>query len=91
MGQPSSGSFTPIVTDLGGNQRMDVISLAGFGRLYAWDLISNRRLLDLPTTGMNHPIISDINGDGDQEIVAQTRDGLRAWSIIRTRMEGETE
>jgi len=91
MGQPSSGSFTPIVTDLGGNQRMDAISLAGFGRLYAWDLISNRRLLDLPTTGMNHPIISDINGDGDQEIVAQTRDGLRAWSIIRTRMEGETE
>ena len=91
MGQPSSGSFTPIVTDLGGNQRMDVISLAGFGRLYAWDLISNRRLLDLPTTGMNYPIISDINGDGNKEIVAQTRDGIRAWSIIRTRMEGETE
>lgn len=91
MGQPSSGSFTPLVTDLGGNQRMDLISLAGFGRLYAWDLISNRRLLDLPTTGMNYPIIYDINGDGNKEIVAQTRDGMRAWSIIRTRMEGETE
>ncbi|MFO7799278.1 hypothetical protein [Rhodohalobacter sp.] len=91
MGQPSSESFNPVVTDLGGNQRMDLISLAGFGRLYAWDLISSRRLLDLPTTGMNYPVIYDINGDGNKEIVAQTRDGLRAWSIIRTRMEGETE
>ena len=91
MGQPSSGSFTPVVTDLGGNQRMDLISLAGFGRLYAWDLISNRRLLDLPTTGMNYPIIVDINGDGNNEIVAQTREGLRAWTIISTRMENQSE
>ncbi len=91
MGQPSSGNFTPIVTDLGGNQRLDLIALAGFGRLYAWDLISNRRLLDLPTTGMNYPIIYDINGDGNKEIVAQTREGLRAWTIINTRMEGESE
>ncbi len=91
MGQPSSDSFTPVVTDLGGNQRMDLIALAGFGRLYAWDLISNRRLLDLPTTGMNYPIIVDINGDGNKEIVAQTREGLRAWTIISTRMEGQSE
>lgn len=91
MGQPSSGSFSPLITDLDGDQRMDLIALASFGRLYAWDLLSTRRLLDLPTTGMNYPIIHDINGDGNIEIVAQTRDGIRAWSILQTRQEGDSE
>lgn len=91
MGQPASGEFQPVVADLERNQRMDLIALADFGRIYAWDLISGLRLLDLPTTGMKYPIIRDVSGDGNMEIIAQTRDGLRSWTILNTRREDSSE
>lgn len=89
LGQPASGQFLPDVTDIDNNDRQDVVGLADFGRLYAWDLISQQRLYDLPTTGMNHLVIEDLSGNGKKEIIAHTRDGMRCWTILRTRTEDE--
>ncbi len=87
MGQPSSDSFSPIIADIDRNQRNDIVALADFGRLYAWDILSGDRLYDLPTSGMRHIIIRDLTGNGNNEIVAHTRDGLRSWTIQHTRRE----
>lgn len=87
MGQPASDRFTPLITDIDNNQRDDMVALAGFGRLYAWDILSGERLYDLPTSGMNYLIIRDVTGGGNKEIIAQTRDGLRSWTIFETRRE----
>lgn len=91
MGQPASGSYPPMLLDINNDQRMDLISLADFGRLYAWEIITDQRLYDLPTTGMNHPLITDLYGDGNNEIIAQTREGIRCWTILRTRTESERD
>ena len=91
MGQPGSNSFSPIVIDLDRNQRNDIVALADFGRLYAWDIISGERLYDLPTSGMKHVVISDLTGSGNNEIIAQTREGLRSWTIIRTRRDSVSD
>ena len=81
MGQPASASFSPVVTDINRDQRVEVLALADFGRLYGWDLLTGERLYDLPTSGMTYPLITDLNGDGLVEWVAGTRGGLRAWTI----------
>ncbi|MEX2368520.1 MAG: hypothetical protein WD510_03350, partial [Balneolaceae bacterium] len=83
MGQPGSGHFPPVLTDLNSNGRTDVVALADFGRLYAWDLISGERNYDLPTTGMRFPVIFDLNRDGNKELIGQTREGLQTWTIFR--------
>lgn len=83
MGQPGSEHFSPLITDINGNNRRDVVSLANFGRLYAWDLISGNRIYELPTSGMRYPLFFDLNRDGNTEIIAQTREGLRTWTIFR--------
>lgn len=87
MGQPGSNTFNPTILDIDRNQRQNIVSLADFGRLYAWDLISGNRVYDLPTTGLKFPLIKDLTGDGNNEIIGQTRDGIRAWTIIRTRID----
>lgn len=84
MGQPSSANFSPIIKDINGDQRDDLIALADFGRLYAWDILSGDRHNDLPTAGMSYPVISDFLGNGRQEIIARTRDGLQCWTINYT-------
>ena len=86
MGQPSANGFSPYVTDINNDNMMDVISLANFGRLYAWTILDGERLYGLPTTGMDYPIIENIDGDRYVELIAQTREGLRCWTIY-----GETE
>ena len=87
MGQPASGNFPPVILDINSDQRMDVISLADFGRLYAWEILTEQRLYDLPTTGMSYPLVTDLYGDGNNEIIAHTREGIRCWTILRTRTE----
>ena len=85
LGQPASDDFTPIIMDLGNTQRDDLIALADFGRIYAWDLLSGDRLYDLPTAGLKHVIIKDFLRNGQHEIIGQTRDGLQSWTIYNTR------
>ncbi len=87
MGQPGSAAFSPLITDLNGDGRSDLVALADFGRLYAWDLLSGERLSDLPTAGMNYPYIGDFLNNGKTEIIAQTRDGLVCWTINFSRRE----
>lgn len=89
MGQPASGNYPPAILDIDKDQRMDLISLADFGRLYSWEILTEQRLYDLPTTGMNYPLITDLYGDGNNEIIAHTREGIRCWTILRTRTESE--
>lgn len=84
MGQPSSANTPPIITDINGDQRDDLIALADFGRLYAWDIISGERHSELPTAGMSYPVINDFLGNGRQEIIARTREGLQCWTINYT-------
>lgn len=84
MGQPSSANFSPVIKDINGDQRDDLIALSDFGRLYAWDILSGERHGDLPTYGMSYPVISDFLGNGRQEIIARTRDGLQCWTINYT-------
>lgn len=86
MGQPSANGFSPFVTDINNDERKDVIALANFGRLYAWTILDGERIYGLPTTGMDYPIIDNIDGDRYVELIAQTREGLRCWTIY-----GETE
>ncbi|MCG2588392.1 hypothetical protein [Rhodohalobacter sulfatireducens] len=81
MGQPSSATTPPLIQDLDGDQREDLIALADFGRLYAWDILSGERHSELPTAGMSYPVISDFLGNGRQEIIARTREGLQCWTI----------
>lgn len=89
LGQPSSGNVPPMVLDINRDQRFDLLALADFGRLYAWNILTEERLYDLPTTGMRYPLIADLYNDGNNEIIAFTRDGLRCWTILRTRTESE--
>lgn len=88
MGQPGSSTTPPVIMDLDRNSRQNLVAIADFGRMYAWDILSGERLYDLPTTGMRYILIEDITGNGQNELIAQTRDGLRSWTIIQTRREG---
>jgi outer membrane protein assembly factor BamB len=87
MGQPGSSLFMPTINDINSDQRMDVITLSDFGRLYAWDVTSAERHLDLPTFSMRYPLISDFFRDGNKQVIAQTREGLQTWTINFTRRE----
>ncbi len=82
MGQNASDSASPMILDLNGNNRQDVVALSEPGRLFAWDLINGERLEELPASGMQYPLYIDLNNDGNIEIIAQTREGLRVWSIF---------
>lgn len=81
LGQPASATFSPIITDINADLNREVLALAEFGRLFAWEVLTDKRLFNLPTSGMKHVLITDINGDGLKELIAQTREGLRCWTI----------
>ena len=84
MGQQSASNFSPYVVDLNDDNRSDIVALANFGRLYAWEAYSGKRIYTLPTTGMKYPIITDLDGDGELELIAQTREGVRSWSLTNS-------
>lgn len=83
LGQPASDTFTPQLVDINSDLNQELLALAEFGRLFAWELLTEERLFGLPTSGMKYPIIADLNGDGRKELIAQTREGLRCWTIRR--------
>lgn len=84
MGQPSAPDFSPLVVDINNDNRKDIIALANFGRLYAWEVLDGERIYSLPTTAMDHPVIEDMDGDRYIELIAHTREGLRCWTIFGT-------
>jgi len=83
LGQPTLPDHPPLLVDIDRNGQFEIMGIAGFGRMYAWRLISGDRFLDIPTTSLHRPIFADINGNGSVELVAGTNDGLRAWTINR--------
>lgn len=82
MGQTSSSQSDLILEDLQNDKRPEILAVAGFGRLYAWELYSGTRYYDLPTSAIDFPILADLDGDGFPELIGQTRGGLRCWSIF---------
>jgi hypothetical protein len=81
LGQPASSTFSPALYDINGDLNQELLALADFGRLYAWEVLTEKRLYNIPTSGMKYPLIADLNGDGQKELIAQTREGLRCWTI----------
>jgi len=81
MGQPAASSFSPLVTDIEKDNQKDIVALANFGRLYVWKASSGERLYTVPTAAMKYPTIIDIDNDGYNELIAQTREGLRTWTL----------
>ena len=81
MGQAANTDFQPFVTDINSNQVEEVFALADFGRLYAWEYLTGERVYNIPTSAIKHPFVFDINGDGTQELIALTREGVRCWTI----------
>ncbi|MBO6522261.1 MAG: VCBS repeat-containing protein [Balneolaceae bacterium] len=81
LGQPASNTMAPQIIDINGDGDMELVALADFGRLFAWEILTDRRIFNIPTSGMKYPIIADLNGDGQKELIAQTREGLRCWTI----------
>ncbi|MFD2531584.1 hypothetical protein [Gracilimonas halophila] len=81
LGQPGSNTFVPQLADINSDRNQELLALAEFGRLFAWEILTEERLFGLPTSGMKYPIITDLNGDGQKELIAQTREGLRCWTI----------
>jgi outer membrane protein assembly factor BamB len=81
LGQPSMSETPPIVADLTRNGRQEVLGLAGFGRLYGWDLQRGDRFLSIPTTAMHQPAVFDLIQNNRMELIAGTREGLRCWTI----------
>ena len=81
LGQPSSKTMAPKIADLNGDKNYEVLALADFGRLFAWEILTDRRIFDIPTSGMTYPVIEDLNDDGLNELIAFTREGLRCWTI----------
>lgn len=83
MGQPSAQSWPARLVDIDGNGTDDIVALASYGRLYAWQISTGERIFNLPTTGMRHVQIGDLDGDGLTDIVAQTDEGVQSWTINR--------
>lgn len=80
MGQPLSETSSPFRADVNNDGRADIVALASFGRLYAWDTLSGERI-SLPTAGMEYPVVANLDGDRYTELIAQTREGLRCWTL----------
>lgn len=83
LGQPALVNHAPIVVDIDRNGQSEITGIASFGRMYAWQLNTGERYFDIPTTNLHRPVFADINGNGSNELIAGTQDGLRAWTINR--------
>ncbi len=90
MGQPAAQMFSPFVSDIDKNGQKDIVALANFGRLYAWEIMDGERIYSVPTSGMQYPIVTDIDEDGYNELIAQTSEGLRTWTIFGTNEENNS-
>ncbi|HEX6981136.1 MAG TPA: VCBS repeat-containing protein [Balneolaceae bacterium] len=81
MGQPAAPFFSPFVDDINRDGQNEIIALADYGRLYAWQVRDGERIYSVPTSSMEYPIIADIDNDGWDELIAQTNEGVRCWTI----------
>lgn len=83
MGQPAADKHNPIITNLDGYDSREIVTVANFGRLYAWQTFNGERYFTIPTTSVQHPLITDLSGNGNSELIAQTNRGLRCWTFYK--------
>jgi hypothetical protein len=83
MGQPSASYDNMLITDLNGNGKPDMLGVSANGRVYAWQIESGEAVPHIPAASMRFPVVMDILGNGERELIGQTRDGLRCWSFRR--------
>lgn len=83
MGQPADAAFTPYITDINQDGQQDIIALADYGRLYVWQVNTGERFFSdaIPANGMNYPVVIDIDNNGYNELIANTSEGVRCWTI----------
>lgn len=81
LGQALSRVTSPSIASLRSSDRLAILAVGEYGRLFAWDLLSGDRLEELPTNGMEFPVVTDLDKDGAQELIALTREGLRCWTL----------
>lgn len=83
LGEFTSADFSPLVSPLYANSKEAVVmALSSYGRLQAWYLDSQKRVIGLPGTAMQFPFIADLNRDGIMELIANAPDGIRSWNLI---------
>ena len=83
MGQPSAENHIPVILDLTGSNREEIITVAEFGRMYSWNLLTKNRIETLPADAVHHPLFTRLARDTQITIIAGTRDGVAAWTILR--------
>ncbi len=83
MGQPAASYDNMLITDLNGNGKPDMVGVASTGRVYAWQVESGEQVPDIPSASVRFPIVADVLGNGERELIGQTRDGLRCWAFRR--------
>ncbi len=83
MGQPAAAYDNMLLTDVNGNGKTDMLGVSANGRVYAWQVESGEQVPHIPSASMSFPVAADIMGNGDMELIGQTRDGLRCWSFRR--------
>ncbi|MCH8568456.1 MAG: hypothetical protein LAT67_09340 [Balneolales bacterium] len=81
LGQPISEGNPLIIVDLNRNNRMEILTVSDFGRLFAWTIETNSPFTGLPTTSVRYPVVSRLGADGMMNIIGQTQSGIQSWSI----------
>jgi len=83
MGQSSASYANMLITDVNGNGKPDMVGVSNTGRVYAWQVESGEPIGDIPSASMRYPMVTNILGAGERELIGQTRDGMRCWSFRR--------
>ncbi len=81
MGQPALQEASLIISDLNRNGRPEIVSVAQFGRMYAWTIETESSYDGLPSTAVRYPVASRLGSDGLINIIGGTRDGVRTWAV----------
>lgn len=79
MGQPTAERHFPLLEDINGNGQFELVTVAGFGRLYAWNTLTGERVLAFPATAVQYPVVALLAGQSQKTLIAGTEEGLRTW------------
>ncbi len=76
------GNGTPLLGDVTGDGRPDLLATTGYGRLVAWDLYAGERYEALPTVAIYDATLSPaLAGEPGTWLVGDSPDGIRVWRL----------